>query len=150
MSETNFNKVVRWMKFAEQEVPENIKLPASEILKLRKELIREESEECLKEFDVLIGKKLGIWAGSDTDPLAHEMLNLIKELADILVVVYGAFAAIGVNGDEVFSIVMRNNFGKIEKGFKRDDGKLVVDAETKMQLKLEVNDRLKEMLGGTH
>jgi predicted HAD superfamily Cof-like phosphohydrolase len=70
----------------------------------------------------------------------------LKELADVLVVVYGAFVAMGVDGDQAFRIVMRNNFDKLEAHTFRSDGKVEVSAEKKAELKAKVLAELADLL----
>jgi len=147
MQETNFLCVRRWMQAVDQDTPPAPFVPIGEgVLELRKELIREEAKEAGEAFDNLLN-----FTNMDVEDMlipiqTASMTDLVKELADILVVTYGAFAAIGVDADKAMNIVMHNNFGKVEHGVKRDDGKIVVDAETKERLKNEVTTRLKELL----
>lgn len=165
MFETNYQSVRRWMDTVGQDTPKVPTVPSSPIVELRNELIREEVEETRQEFgrllDIIEGQHDGNFL-KDTDKFLSKLklsnlgkegpippkvlINLVKELADILVVVYGTFVAIGVDGDLAMNIVMGNNFGKVEKGTFRGDGKLIVPPEVKKQLKKEVTERLQELL----
>ena len=85
-------------------------LPSPQDVKLRRALIQEES----REWDEAAEK-------GDLDEVA-------KELADILVVVYGAAVTYGIDMEEVFKEVHRSNMSKIwpDGGIRRrDDGKIL-------------------------
>lgn len=51
--------------------------------------------------------------------------HLVKELADLLYVVYGMFYHLDVNADAVYNLVHNNNMSKISGGRFRADGKLL-------------------------
>lgn len=83
---------------------------------LRFNLIREEYLEVTDELLPLI-------AGSQVDLAA-----LAKELADLLVVVYGTARAFGIPIDAVFAEVHRSNMSKLGrdgKPIRREDGKIL-------------------------
>jgi predicted HAD superfamily Cof-like phosphohydrolase len=85
-------------------------LPSPQDVKLRRALIAEES----KEFDEAAEK--------------GDLKEIAKELADILVVVYGAAVTYGIDMEEVFQEVHRSNMSKVwEDGkiHRREDGKIL-------------------------
>ncbi len=111
---TNYQQIIDF-QVAVDSVPEEPTIPSEAILQLRHTLIREEYEEVREAFAELT-------AVSSDDPAA--LTNLAHELADLLYVVYGTFAAIGVDADAVFAEVHRANMTKLE-GPRRADGKLL-------------------------
>lgn len=126
---SNFELVRDWMVKAGQECP----VSPEDIIprcKLRERLIDEEYKEMKEEIIPV--------AGSD----------YVKELADLLIVVYGAFADLGVDADEIVKIVMENNTKKLESKVVRPDGKITTPLEVKKQLKEEVYHQIRrEILG---
>lgn len=88
--------------------------PTQAVLDLRETLITEEYQETLRALHTL-RDALAQGEGADLAPLAHE-------LADLLYVVYGTFAALGIDADAVFQEVHRANMHKTT-GPKRADGK---------------------------
>lgn len=83
-------------------------------LKLRKKLIREEFKEVQKELDLLLSGEGG------------SSVALMKELADLLYV-YGAAVELGVDLDDVFLQVHKDNLTKLWPDGKPrfdEDGKL--------------------------
>lgn len=86
------------------------------VLRLRKRLIREEAEEVRKELnDLLSGNSLSV-------------VGLMKELADLLYVVYGTAVQLGCDLDDVFLQVHKDNMAKIWPDGKPrfdKDGKVV-------------------------
>jgi len=122
---TNYQTVKKWMEQAGQDVPEyNIAL-RDKLYSLRRTLIEEEALECLTAFSDYNRQRCD----------KPTTVALMKELSDVLVVVYGAFVAMGVDGDTAFRIVMRNNFDKLEAHTFRGDGKVVVSPDKKEELK---------------
>lgn len=107
---TNFEKVKFFMEVFGQEVKRTPAIPKPKVLRLRKRLIREEWKEA-------------------RDAIAEkDIAHIAKELADMLVVVYGAFADYGINADEAFAEVMRSNMSKCGPNGKpiyREDGKIL-------------------------
>lgn len=79
---------------------------------LRYKLIREESNEVMAE---LIKVTNGRW----------NVLEVAKELADLLVVVYGTADVFGIPLDAVFDEVMKSNMSKLEGMELREDGKIL-------------------------
>ena len=85
-------------------------LPSPQDVKLRRALISEES----REFDEAAEK--------------GDLNEVAKELADILVVVYGAAVTYGIDMEGVFKEVHRSNMSKIwpDGGIhRREDGKIL-------------------------
>lgn len=130
---SNFTEIAEWMKSIGQGVPSepvDISDPnIQDILLLRYELIREESDETL-------------------DALSNEDLTEIaKEAGDLMVVTYGTLAALGIDADQVMRIIADNNRKKVESGSFRGDGKLVVPQDVKQKLKEEVTTRIQQVVG---
>jgi len=141
MNISNFHQVLMWMVKIGQIKKEktSIILPDLKTLKLRHDLILEETKELHAEFTRI--HQL-YEEPHDNDERAALVADFIKECCDVLVVVYGTLAAFEVDGDVVFEMVMDNNFGKVEKGTFNEIGKLVVDADTKAELKREMFAKL--------
>lgn len=70
-------------------------------LKLRKKLILEEHREVQKELNQLLSGE------------SNSAVALMKELADLLYVVYGAAVELGVDLDDVFLQVHKDNLAKL-------------------------------------
>lgn len=86
---------------------------------LRKKLVTEEFVEAMYEFDNMMLKK---------DRAHTNIMALMKELADILYVVYGTAAAFGIDLDDVFSEVHDSNMSKLDEAgnpIYREDGKVL-------------------------
>ena len=85
--------------------------PTPSLLKLRADLIAEETSEVIAEFEA--------------DKL--DKAALTKELADLLYVVYGAAVTFGLPLDVVFNRVHASNMSKLLDGkpLKRQDGKVL-------------------------
>jgi predicted HAD superfamily Cof-like phosphohydrolase len=85
--------------------------PSRELLALRLRLIREEYEEVREEL------------------LAHrpDLTKIAKELADVLYVVYGTAASLGIDLEGAFHEVHASNMSKLVDGkaLKREDGKVL-------------------------
>ncbi len=114
MTKTNYQQILDFQR-AVDSVPAQPVVPSEAMLQLRHTLIREEYEEVSEAFAALT-------AVSPNDPAA--LTDLAHELADLLYVVYGTFAAMGVDADAVFAEVHRANMTKLE-GPRRADGKLL-------------------------
>jgi predicted HAD superfamily Cof-like phosphohydrolase len=143
MRPTNFELVKTWMMQAGQDCPEVPTTLSRGVLKLREKLIRGEAIEALDVF-ACIGDATTNWR----DPEQY-YADLLKELADVLVVVYGAFVALGIDGDQVFEAVMSNNDKKLAFAMKDGDGKVVTPADVKLQLKKEITENSAKVLGET-
>lgn len=115
MATTNYEKICEFHA-AIGAVAEFPQLPEAETLALRQTLIREEYQEVMDAFVEVTAVPVN-GRPPDIIPLAHE-------LADLLYVVYGTFAALGVNADAVFAEVHRANMEKLN-GPRRADGKLL-------------------------
>lgn len=117
MPQTNFEKIVAFHAALEA-TPTAPTIPHPDTLSLRRTLIQEEYREVMaafaSAFAVLDGE---METAVDLAPLAHE-------LADLLYVVYGTFATLGINADAVYAEVHRANMEKLG-GPRRADGKLL-------------------------
>ena len=107
---TNFQKVCSFMRTMGQEVKAAPGFPDDETVGLRVDLISEEFEEFVS-------------ACEDDD-----IVEAADAIADMLYVVYGAAAALGINADAVFNEVHRSNMTKIQP-----DGTVLRDANGKVQ-----------------
>lgn len=98
-------------RYVEQNVTER-----EQTLQLRRALIREEFLEALAELDNALEG-------------AGDMVALAKELADLLVVVYGTAEVLEVPLDDVFDAVMDSNMSKCDpdtgRPVRRADGKIL-------------------------
>lgn len=138
--ESNYKQVKEWMRRVEQPTPDRPKTLSMARLELREGLIKEEFDEVCHEFR---GYRIAV---SDGHTLQGHTLSLAKELADLLVVVYGTFVEMGLDADEVFAAVMENNNGKIDHRQIRTDGKVEVPPSVKKALKARMNEMLSEIL----
>ena len=143
-TKTNHTRVRDWMLSIGQDCPESFQFLPRKTLKLRRVLLEEESSEALEALSDLL-----VIAG-DTRSSAGEFLyyatEALKELADTLVVTYGAFAAMGVVADGVLGIVMDANEEKEAQGRFRADGKLIVPEVEKERIKAAAHDRIKALV----
>ena len=86
------------------EDPERPTIPPDKVETLRWHLIDEEVEELAEAME------------------AHDLPAIAKEIADVLVVVYGTAAAYGIDIDRVWEVVHASNMAKAG-GPRRADGK---------------------------
>lgn len=107
--ETNFERVKEFMTIFGQEVREIPDWPDRETVDLRLSLIQEEVAELI------------------TGVATKDFVNTAKELTDILYVVYGMGASLGIDLDATFEEVHRSNLSKLEDGkvLYRKDGKVM-------------------------
>ena len=104
---SNFERVRDFMTTFGQEVKTVPEFPSEDIQKLRDELIHEEFNEFLA---------------------ADNLVDIADALTDLLVVIYGAGHAYGINLDECFKEVHRSNMSKLGEDGKpiyREDGKVL-------------------------
>jgi predicted HAD superfamily Cof-like phosphohydrolase len=108
---TNFDKVRIFMEVMGQEVKETPEFPSQEIIDLRLRLIEEEVAEL----------RAGVEAG--------DLVNVAKELTDILYVVYGMGHSLGINLDACFEEVQQSNLSKLDDEgnpiLRESDGKVM-------------------------
>lgn len=108
---TNFDKVRIFMEVMGQEVKEKPEFPSQDIIDLRLRLIEEEVAEL----------RAGVEAG--------DMVNVAKELTDILYVVYGMGHSLGINLDACFEEVQQSNMSKLDDNgnpiLRESDGKVM-------------------------
>lgn len=94
--------------------------PTTEVVQLRVNLIEEETKEVVDELYKLKASLI-----RKEDFREHEVA-LLKELCDLLYVVYGTAVAFGYDIDGAFEEVHRSNMSKLGvdgKPVRRDDGK---------------------------
>ena len=109
---TNFDRVREFMEVFNQEVKIKPDWPKEEVCDLRVDLIDEEFEE-LRE---------AIYTKEGT------LVDVADALTDLLVVIYGAGHAFGIDLDECFKEVHRSNMSKLgtdKKPIYRNDGKVL-------------------------
>lgn len=143
---SNFNQVKDWMKDVGQDVPEKFKMMDKDILELRMILISEEFKEVKEALHSIIAFMNVSDEGRAGVNLEDLYINLLKELADLLVVTYGTFVTTGIDGNDAHTIVMDNNFGKVTCRVVRGDGKIIVPDDVKKKLKEEVNAKLRGLI----
>lgn len=113
---TNQEKVIQFHKCFDLPVRTELTLDVEE-LKLRRKLIEEEYKEVLEVVDDMIE--------------GHEKFgpgDLAKELADLLIVTYGAAVTFGIDLNKSVDIVHESNMSKLGldgKPIKREDGKVL-------------------------
>lgn len=104
---SNFERVREFMTTFGQEVKTSPEFPSEDIQKLRDELIHEEFNEFLA---------------------ADNLVDVADALTDLLVVIYGAGHAYGIDLDACFKEVHRSNMSKLGEDGKpiyREDGKVL-------------------------
>ena len=103
------------------------KAPTQELVQLRANLIQEETKEVLAELDNLKAYLIRRDSGSDKAHGYYEYeVALLKELCDLLYVVYGTAVAFGYDIDGAFEEVHRSNMSKLGvdgRPVRREDGK---------------------------
>ena len=109
---SNFDRVEEFMTTFGQEVKTKAEWPSEDVCDLRVDLIGEEFDE-LRE---------AIYTKEGT------LVDVADALTDLLVVIYGAGHAFGIDLDECFKEVHRSNMSKLGEDGKpmyRDDGKVL-------------------------
>lgn len=114
MGKSNYQKIVDFHIGVDGSIPVIPSIPRRDILAIRRTLIREEYEEVMTAFDQL----------EDEEGL----VGLAHELADLLYVVYGTYAAMGIDADLVYAEIHEANMRKLG-GPRRADGKLLKPAD---------------------
>ena len=116
---TNFEKIKEFHTAFNAPMYETPAVPSFDRVLLRYRLVAEEYKEFKDELDPYI--KSG---GHDEINLQ----NLAKEMADVLVVVYGTAIEFGIDLDRVFDDVHKSNMSKLGDDGKpvyREDGKIL-------------------------
>ena len=144
------SEIVRtWMSSVGQQLPEDpTKIsPVVDIMKLRQLLVAEEADEFNDVVDdILASYQVEALPNPMPQELISLLANALKEAADVLVVTYGFFSAIGIDADEAFRIVMAENSGKVAHGSANEHGKWVVPPEVKQRLKDETHNSLTNLV----
>jgi predicted HAD superfamily Cof-like phosphohydrolase len=131
LSKSNFDMVKNFHKtFNKVQDPTTPTVPPSEISILRIRLMCEELQEVLTELGFTAEFKMEAVEGFVLGPkfTSVNLINVAKELADLLYVVYGTAAAFGIDVDAVFEEVHRSNMSKVGEDGKplyREDGKVL-------------------------
>lgn len=116
MDKTNYQKLVAFHVAVDGSVPLAPTLPDEQTMAVRRTLIREEYEEVMTAF-----AELTAVAENGHKP---DLTHLAHEMADLLYVIYGTFAACGIDADAIFAEVHTANMRKLG-GPRRADGKLL-------------------------
>lgn len=98
-------------------------IPDGDRVSLRYTLLVEEAKEALDELS-----HIHRFPFADEAQKRRQLAALAKELADVLVVTYGAAAEFGIDLDEVLSEVHESNMSKLDhdgRPIRRDDGKVL-------------------------
>jgi predicted HAD superfamily Cof-like phosphohydrolase len=106
---TNFEQVREFhqvFKLLDNDKPT---VPALSSVVLRKKLINEEYKELMAEIDPYIDS-------SGTEPV--NLVNVAKELSDLLYVCYGMAVDFGIDIDKVFEEVHSSNMSKLDENGK--------------------------------
>lgn len=136
MSKTQHQKRVEaLMKKARQEVPDSVKLPSENVLKLRASLILEEALETIRALGVTVLNRSGGDSVTDCamsdfflscDPSRADLVEIADGCADLSVVTTGTLSACGIDDKELLQEVDKNNLAKFGPGHSyREDGKLI-------------------------
>ena len=102
------------------------KAPTKEVVQLRANLIEEETKEVSEELSDIKAAIIRAEAGVVGHHIEYYETALLKELCDLLYVVYGTAVAFGYDIDGAFEEVHRSNMSKLGvdgKPVRRDDGK---------------------------
>lgn len=116
---TNYQRLEEFQKAIGDPAPDQPSVPDAAMLELRGRLLQEEYAETLEALLLL---------RADPDVQGEAFAHLMRELADMLYVTYGMFAACGVDADAVFAEVHRANMHKTT-GPRRSDGKVLKPAD---------------------
>lgn len=122
--DSNFDKVKGFHKAFGHLIGESPGMPDAELIQLRIRLVMEESAELLSALDACYLDLFHISEAKEQKCIAE----VAKELADLLYVVYGFFAVLGVDADAVFAEVHRSNMSKLGEDGRpayREDGKVL-------------------------
>ena len=116
---TNYGRLEEFQRAISNPAPDRPSVPDAATLELRARLFQEEYAETLEALEEL---------RADPDVCGAAFAHLMRELADMLYVTYGMFAACGVDADAVFAEVHRANMHKTA-GKRRSDGKVLKPAD---------------------
>ena len=116
---TNFELVREFNKIMDQDVDTKLDRESINLVWFRLKLIKEEFEEVQ---DSIFQLNESFLTNHNVDGAKS---NLLKELADLLYVVYGAGVSLGLDLDEAFKRVHKSNMSKLVDGkpLKNNDGK---------------------------
>lgn len=116
---TNFERVKEFMTTFGQEVKSEPEFPGDDVVDLRLDLIHEEFTELETAISQYIKKELS---------QQQALTEVSDALTDLLVVIYGAGHAFGIDLDQCFLEVHRSNMSKLGEDGKpiyREDGKIL-------------------------
>ena len=120
---TNFEMVGEFMTAFGQEVKTKPEIPDYSVCDLRIKLIKEEFDEVVHAL---------LFSNKEDKDLVVEVA---KELTDLLYVVYGAGHAFGIDLDKCFVEVQKSNMSKLGTDgnpIKREDGKILKGSNYKL------------------
>ena len=118
---TNFELVREFNKIMEQDVDTKLDRASMNLVWFRLKLIKEEFEEVQ---DSIFQLNESFLKDNNVDGAKS---NVLKELADLLYVVYGTGVSLGLDLDEAFNRVHESNMSKLVHGkpLKNKDGKVI-------------------------
>lgn len=120
---TDYQKVLEFHQKFDMHIGAEAKFPDDNTINLRRDLIEEELREYYQSVE------------------ARDIVNVAKELADIVYVIHGTAIAYGINLDKVFNLVHNNNMSKLQPDGtvkRREDGKVIKPDNFKnLELKYE-------------
>lgn len=114
--------------------PLGVKEPDTNLLKLRAKLIREEAEEVSIAFREYVMKLEETDPALKDIPISEFREQLLSELADLLVVTFGAAEALNLEISPAYNRIMNANMSKLGKDGKpvlREDGKILKGTDFK-------------------
>lgn len=123
MSEDNQDMITSFHRSFGLPVVGSPSIPDTERVKLRHKLLREEADEALDEFEHMLR-----FPDMNDEHTRTCLAALAKELADVLVVTYGAAAEFGIDLDTVLREVHHSNMSKLDhdgRPIHREDGKVL-------------------------
>lgn len=141
MNTTPFKQIKNWMGECGQVVGNEYRIPELQELILRQHLIEEEFGETNDELEIVMDM-----VESGETPSQENIAKLSKELADMLVVVYGGFASLGIDGDKILQAVIDNNNEKLENMVYEDNGKATTPPDVKKELKEKIHNNIINIL----
>ena len=118
---TNFELVREFNKIMDQDVDTKLDRESMNLVWFRLKLIKEEFEEVQ---DSIFQLNESFLTNHNVDGAKS---NFLKELADLLYVVYGTGVSLGLDLDEAFKRVHESNMSKLVDGkpLKNKDGKVI-------------------------
>jgi predicted HAD superfamily Cof-like phosphohydrolase len=120
---TNQEMVAEFHRVMDQPAGEYLSRAQEGLVALRATLIQEEWNELCDELDGLYDTMVV----QGVEPTGMQAHNLLKEMADLMYVLYGFAVSFGLPLDEAFKRVHESNMSKLVDGkpLRREDGKVL-------------------------